>query len=110
VFTVAENIVLGVEHVRQLGRLDRARASREVAELAERSGLPVDPDAMVEDLPVGLQQRVEILKALYRDARLLILDEPTAVLTPQEADDLFDAIRRLHRGGSVGHLHLPQAP
>ncbi len=93
VFTVAENIVLGVEHVRQLGRLDRARASREVAALAERSGLPVDPDAMVEDLPVGLQQRVEILKALYRDARLLILDEPTAVLTPQEADDLFDAIR-----------------
>ncbi len=93
VFTVAENIVLGVEHTRGLGRLDRARASKEVAELAERSGLPVDPDALVEDLPVGIQQRVEILKALYRDARLLILDEPTAVLTPQEADDLFDAIR-----------------
>jgi simple sugar transport system ATP-binding protein len=93
VFTVAENIVLGVEQVTGLGRLDRARASKEVAELAERSGLPVDPDAIVEDLPVGLQQRVEILKALYRDARLLILDEPTAVLTPQEADDLFDAIR-----------------
>ena len=93
VFTVAENIVLGVEHTRGLGRLDRSRASREVAELAQRSGLPVDPDALVEDLPVGIQQRVEILKALYRDARLLILDEPTAVLTPQEADDLFDAIR-----------------
>ena len=93
VFTVAENIVLGVEHTRGLGRLDRARASQEVAELAERSGLPVDPDALVEELPVGIQQRVEILKALYRDARLLILDEPTAVLTPQEADDLFDAIR-----------------
>lgn len=93
VFTVAENIVLGVEHTMQFGRLDRARASKEVAELADRSGLPVDPDAMVEDLPVGLQQRVEILKALYRDARLLILDEPTAVLTPQEADDLFEAIR-----------------
>jgi general nucleoside transport system ATP-binding protein len=69
------------------------RASEAVRELAESSGLPVDPDAMVEDLPVGVQQRVEILKALYRDAKLLILDEPTAVLTPQEADDLFEAIR-----------------
>jgi general nucleoside transport system ATP-binding protein len=93
VFTVAENIVLGVEHTGRLGKLDRARASREVRELAERSGLPVDPDALVEDLSVGVQQRVEILKALYRDARLLILDEPTAVLTPQEADDLFEAVR-----------------
>jgi general nucleoside transport system ATP-binding protein len=93
VFTVAENIVLGVEQTRGVGRLDRASASKSVAELADRSGLPVDPDALVEDLPVGVQQRVEILKALYRDARLLILDEPTAVLTPQEADDLFEAIR-----------------
>jgi general nucleoside transport system ATP-binding protein len=93
VFTVAENIVLGVEHTGRLGKLDRERAAREVRELAERSGLPVDPDALVEDLSVGVQQRVEILKALYRDARLLILDEPTAVLTPQEADDLFEAIR-----------------
>jgi general nucleoside transport system ATP-binding protein len=93
VFTVAENIVLGVEHTGPLGKLDRERAAREVRELAERSGLPVDPDALVEDLSVGVQQRVEILKALYRDARMLILDEPTAVLTPQEADDLFEAIR-----------------
>jgi simple sugar transport system ATP-binding protein len=93
VFTVAENVVLGVEETKRLGWLDRARASKAVGELAERSGLPVDPDALVEDLSVGVQQRVEILKALYRDAQLLILDEPTAVLTPQEADDLFDAIR-----------------
>ncbi len=93
VFTVAENIVLGVEHTRRFGKLDRRRASQEVGELAERSGLPVDPDALVEDLPVGIQQRVEILKALYRNAQTLILDEPTAVLTPQEADDLFEAIR-----------------
>ncbi len=99
VFTVAENIVLGVEQVGRFGRLDRARASREVRELAERSGLPVDPDAKVEDLPVGIQQRVEILKALYRDAKLLILDEPTAVLTPQEIDDLFDAIRAFKAEG-----------
>ncbi|HSK24843.1 MAG TPA: ABC transporter ATP-binding protein [Egicoccus sp.] len=93
VFTVAENITLGVERTRGLGRLDRASASEAVRELAESSGLPVDPDAVIEDLPVGLQQRVEILKALYREARLLILDEPTAVLTPQEADDLFEAVR-----------------
>ena len=93
VFTVAENVVLGVEQTKRLGWLDRARASKAVGELAERSGLPVDPDALVDDLSVGVQQRVEILKALYRDAQLLILDEPTAVLTPQEADDLFDAIR-----------------
>jgi ABC-type uncharacterized transport system ATPase subunit len=93
VFTVAENITLGMEPTRGLGRLDRGAANRAVEELAQRSGLPVDPRATVEDLPVGLQQRVEILKALYREARLLILDEPTAVLTPQEADDLFEAIR-----------------
>jgi general nucleoside transport system ATP-binding protein len=93
VFTVAENITLGVELTWGLGRLDRNAASKAVRDLAESSGLPVDPDAVVEDLPVGLQQRVEILKALYREARLLILDEPTAVLTPQEADDLFDAVR-----------------
>ena len=98
-FTVAENIVLGVEHTRGAGRLDRDSANQAVAELSERYGLPVDPTAVVEELPVGVQQRVEILKALYRDARCLILDEPTAVLTPQEADDLFDAMRGLRDDG-----------
>ena len=98
-FTVAENIVLGVEHTTVGGRLDRDSANRAVAELSERYGLPVDPTAVVEDLPVGVQQRVEILKALHRDARCLILDEPTAVLTPQEADELFEAMRGLRDDG-----------
>ena len=64
---------------------------------------------MVEDLPVGVQQRVEIVKALYRDANLLILDEPTAVLTPQETDELFEVLRSLHGDGHLDHLHHPQA-
>lgn len=98
-FTVAENIVLGVEHTRGAGRLDRDSANEAVAELSARYGLPVDPTAVVEELPVGVQQRVEILKALYRDARCLILDEPTAVLTPQEADDLFEAMAGLRDDG-----------
>jgi simple sugar transport system ATP-binding protein len=93
VFTVAENIMLGNEPRDRLGRIDRRAAAREVERLASEFGLPVDPEAVVEDLPVGLQQRVEILKALSRDAKLLILDEPTAVLTPQEADGLFASIR-----------------
>ena len=99
VFTVAENILLGAEPLDRFRRFDRARANREVRELAEANGLHIDPEARVEDLPVGLQQRVEILKALYRDARLLILDEPTAVLTPQEADGLFDTIRSFRAQG-----------
>jgi len=92
-------VVLGVEPTRRLGLLDRARARREVRQLSERFGLAVDPDAMVEDLPVGVQQRVEIIKALLREARLLILDEPTAVLTPQETDDLFAVMRSLQKSG-----------
>jgi general nucleoside transport system ATP-binding protein len=99
VFTVAENILLGSEPLDRFRRFDRVRARALVLEVSERYGLPVDPDAVVEDLPVGLQQRVEILKALYRDARLLILDEPTAVLTPQEADGLFESIRALTASG-----------
>lgn len=99
VFTVAENVTLGTERVRPGGLLDRRRARRDVLELSERYGLEVDPDAYVEDLPVGVQQRVEIIKALLRDASVLILDEPTAVLTPGEALDLFRIMRELREGG-----------
>jgi simple sugar transport system ATP-binding protein len=99
VFTVAENLVLGNEPIRGPGFLDHAAARRRVVELSERYGLAVDPDARVEDLPVGVQQRAEILKALLRDADVLILDEPTAVLTPQEIDDLLAVMRTLRAAG-----------
>ncbi|USZ68776.1 ABC transporter ATP-binding protein [Halorussus salilacus] len=94
--TVAENIVLGHEP-RKWGGLavDRARAEREVRELSQRYGFDVDPDARIEDVSVGVQQRVEILKALYGGADVLILDEPTAVLTPQEVEDLFEVFDEL---------------
>ena len=100
VFTVAENVTLGMEETRPSGLLDRRKARRDVRELSRRYGLEVDPDALVEDLPVGIQQRVEIIKALVRDASVLILDEPTAVLTPAEAEDLFRIIRQLKDGGT----------
>ena len=96
--SVVRNIVLGAEP-RKLGMIDMAQARRRVMDLADRFGLHVDPDAAVEDLPVGSQQRVEILKALYRDARVLIADEPTAVLTPQETDHLLDVLRGLTAQG-----------
>ncbi|MGH9210374.1 MAG: ABC transporter ATP-binding protein [Acidimicrobiales bacterium] len=99
VFTVAENVMLGVEPTGALGRLDRHEGRLRVLELSERYGLAVDPDATVEDLPVGVQQRVEIIKALYREAQCLILDEPTAVLTPQEIDELMHIIRQLAETG-----------
>jgi ABC-type uncharacterized transport system ATPase subunit len=101
VFTVAENVMLGHEATRGfVGHLDRAAARRQVIELSERFGLNVDPDAVVGDLPVGVQQRVEILKALLRSAQVLILDEPTAVLTPQEIDDLIRVMRELKAAGT----------
>ena len=100
VFTVAENIMLGREQTRGAGVLDRRKASKLVRELSERYGLAVDPDALVEDLPVGVQQRVEILKALSHDAKVLILDEPTAVLTPQEIDELMEIMRTLKEQGT----------
>ena len=99
VFTVAENLVLGHEPTRG-GFLDLEAARRLVRELSERHGLKVDPDSYVEDLPVGTQQRVEILKALSRRVDLLILDEPTAVLTPQETDELLGVMRELAEGGT----------
>jgi ABC-type uncharacterized transport system ATPase subunit len=101
VFTVAENIILGQEITRGPS-LDIRTARQKITQLSEEYGLEVDPDAIIEDLPVGVQQRVEIIKALYRHARILVLDEPTAVLTPQEADNLFRIMRQLtERGVSI---------
>ena len=98
--TVAENVCLGREPRGPLGALDRARAERDVAERSARHGLPVDPKAHVSALSVGAQQRVEILRALAHGASVLILDEPTAVLTPQEVDDLFRVLRELVAQGT----------
>jgi general nucleoside transport system ATP-binding protein len=100
VFTVAENVTLGHEETRPGGLLDRRKARADVRELSRKYGLEVDPDALVENLPVGIQQRVEIVKALVRNANVLILDEPTAVLTPAETQDLFRIIRELKAGGT----------
>jgi simple sugar transport system ATP-binding protein len=99
VMTVAENIVLGREPVKGGVFLDEKSADRRVTDMAKTFRFAVDPDALVEDISVGQQQRVEIMKALYRYADLLILDEPTAVLTPQEASDLFEILRTLRREG-----------
>jgi len=96
--TVAENIVLGYEPRRNIW-VDRDQARQQVIDLSEKYGLLVDPDAVVREVPVGVQQRVEILKLLYRQAELLILDEPTAVLTPQEVQGLFEIIKRLTSQG-----------
>ncbi len=101
VFTVAENVMLGDETVKR-GSLDRAAVAAKIVEISKQYGLDVDPNAMVGTLPVGLQQRVEIVKTLYRNAEIVILDEPTAVLTPQEAEDLFRIMRDLTaRGVSI---------
>jgi ABC-type uncharacterized transport system ATPase subunit len=104
--TVAENVALGSEPAAPgpkglAGVWDVAKARADVARLSKEYGLKVDPDAVVENLSVGEQQRVEIVKVLYRGAKILILDEPTAVLTPQEADELFVTLRRLRDAGST---------
>ena len=98
VFTVAENVMLGHEPARG-GFLDHASADKLVREVSQRYNLPVEPDAVIEDLPIGVQQRVEIVKALTREVDLLILDEPTAVLTPQETDELLEVMRGLKAAG-----------
>ena len=92
VFSVLDNIILGAEDT-HLGFLKRDAARKKVLELSEKYGMRVDPDALIEDISVGMQQRVEILKMLYRDNEILILDEPTAVLTPQEIDELMEIMR-----------------
>jgi simple sugar transport system ATP-binding protein len=99
VLTVTENVMLGVESLIGGTFLDKKSAAARIRQISEQYGLPVDPDAYIKDLPVGLQQRVEIIKLLYRNADILILDEPTAVLTPQEADDLFEVIKSLVQKG-----------
>jgi ABC-type uncharacterized transport system ATPase subunit len=99
VFTVAENILLGEETMANPIFLDQNEARRRIRELGTRFGFEIDPDAKVGSLSVGWQQRVEILKALYRDAKILVLDEPTAVLTPQETEEIFEVLRRLAAQG-----------
>ena len=102
VFTVAENVMLGNESTTgPVGTLDLDAARERVTEISERFGFHVNPDALVEDLPVGVQQRVEIIKALSRDAELLVFDEPTAVLTPQETDELMGIMRQLKESGKA---------
>jgi ABC-type uncharacterized transport system ATPase subunit len=101
VFTVGENVMLGREPVTPGGFYDHSKAKQEIAELTRRYGLALDPDARTGDLPVGLQQRAEIVKVLYRGANILILDEPTGVLTPQETKELFVVLRDLVKGGKT---------
>jgi simple sugar transport system ATP-binding protein len=101
VFTVAENVMLGHEQTKAGGVLDLAAARAKVREISDRFGFDIDPDAVVENLPVGVQQRVEIIKALSRDAQVLVFDEPTAVLTPQETDELMAIMRQLKDAGTA---------
>ncbi|MGB5556622.1 MAG: ABC transporter ATP-binding protein [Paracoccaceae bacterium] len=101
VFSVAENVVLGVEPTLRADYLDLASARQQVLEINKQYGLEVDPDAKIETLPVGVQQRVEIIKVLFRSADVLILDEPTAVLTPQEVEDFFGIVRSLRDAGKA---------
>jgi simple sugar transport system ATP-binding protein len=100
-FTVTENIALGSEITNKFGVTNMKKAREEILNIIKQYGLEVDPDAKIEDISVGMQQRVEILKALYRGADLLILDEPTAVLTPQEIQDLIRIMHNLIADGKT---------
>lgn len=100
-FTVLENIILGIEKTKKAGILDLKGAREKVVKLSEQYGLKISPDAKVEDISVGMQQRVEIIKVLYRDANVLIFDEPTAVLTPQEIEELLEILRKLAEEGKA---------
>lgn len=100
-FTVTQNIMLGMEKTRFGGVIDEAATRKDVLELSEKYSLTIDPDAKIEDISVGMQQRVEILKALYCGAEILILDEPTAVLTPQEINELIEIMHRLANDGKT---------
>jgi ABC-type uncharacterized transport system ATPase subunit len=101
VFTVAENVILGVEPTKSLDYLDMDKAREQVRAISAEHGLEVDPDAIIEEIPVGIQQRVEIIKVLFRSADVLIFDEPTAVLTPQEVTEFFEIIRSLRAAGKA---------
>ena len=98
VFTVLENIILGVEPVKK-GFLEMEESKEKIMELSEQYGLKISPDSLIEDISVGMQQRVEILKMLYRDNEILIFDEPTAVLTPQEIKELLQIMKDLAEEG-----------
>ena len=99
VFTVTENVILGMEPTIAGGFLDMKAGSKMVKDISESYKLEVDPDALIENLPVGIQQRVEIIKVLSREARYLVFDEPTAVLTPQEVEEFFQIVRGLREAG-----------
>ncbi|MDO9485952.1 MAG: ABC transporter ATP-binding protein [Actinomycetota bacterium] len=101
IFSVADNVVLGVEPTTVGGVMDRKRARAEVREISQRYGLAVDPDAIIEELPVGIQQRVEIIKILLRGAKVIVFDEPTAVLTPQEVEEFFGIVAELKSNGAA---------
>ena len=106
--TVLENVILGAEPTKSLGRIDFDEAHVHLKQVAQAYGLDIHPDDLVEELEVGERQRVEIIKVLYRGAKILILDEPTAVLVPQEVEELFRNMRELKAGGCDDPLHRPQ--